>query len=100
MFLNTEVSKNGIYAVNFYALGLPVTVVVDDYIPFTKGTKTPIFAGTGSKAVEGEVGSLWMLIFEKAFAKYHGNYEHIEGGNASKAVRMMNNSPMELINHD
>ena len=35
VFLNNknELSPNGIYAVNFYTLGVPHTVVVDDYLP-------------------------------------------------------------------
>jgi len=33
MFLNDDVNANGIYAVNFYALGMPITVVVDDFLP-------------------------------------------------------------------
>ena len=35
IFLNNvnEVSKLGIYAVNFYTLGVPHTVIVDDYLP-------------------------------------------------------------------
>ena len=33
IFLNTEVNANGVYAVNFYTLGVPHTVIVDDYLP-------------------------------------------------------------------
>lgn len=35
MFLNTknELSSNGIYGVNIYTLGMPHTVIVDDYLP-------------------------------------------------------------------
>ena len=33
---NNEVSKAGIYAVNFYTLGVPHTVVVDDWLPLRK----------------------------------------------------------------
>lgn len=33
VFLNTEKSANGIYGVNFYSLGVPQTVIVDDYLP-------------------------------------------------------------------
>lgn len=35
IFLNTngKTNKNGIYAVNLYALGVPHTVIVDDYLP-------------------------------------------------------------------
>lgn len=35
IFVNTDsaLNDNGIYGVNFYALGVPHTVVVDDYLP-------------------------------------------------------------------
>ena len=35
IFLNadSETNKNGIYAVNLYVLGVPHTVVVDDFLP-------------------------------------------------------------------
>ena len=35
MFLNTsgEVESNGMYGVNLFTLGVPHTVVVDDYLP-------------------------------------------------------------------
>ena len=42
VFLNSanEISKVGIYAVNFYTLGVPHTVIVDDYLPLTKDGST------------------------------------------------------------
>ena len=38
IFLNvdTETNKNGIYAMNLYALGVPHTVIVDDFLPLSK----------------------------------------------------------------
>lgn len=38
IFVNpdNELSANGIYAVNFYTLGVPHTVIVDDYLPVTE----------------------------------------------------------------
>lgn len=79
LFLNTanELSPNGIYAVNFYTLGVPHTVIVDDYLPLNKDGNT-YFAGLGE--TDTDSGSLWVPIIEKAFAKYFGNYEHLIGG--------------------
>ena len=69
--VNNEVSKNGIYAVQFYTLGVPHTVIVDDYLPLKKtweGTYTTVYAAPSpDKAIFGP-------ILEKAIAKYHGNY--------------------------
>ena len=33
IFLNDELNTNGIYAVNVFTLGVPHTVIVDDYVP-------------------------------------------------------------------
>ena len=98
MFLNpkNELSKNGIYGVNFYSLGVPLTVLVDDYLPLSEdsaGNKSTLFAGIG------EDSSLWVPMMEKAFAKYHGNYSHIVGGDARMAARTMNNAPFDIVHH-
>ena len=38
VFINPDnkLSANGIYAVNFFTLGLPHTVIVDDYLPLAQ----------------------------------------------------------------
>ena len=68
---NNEISKTGIYAVEFYTLGIPHTVVVDDYLPLSAnsdGTYSGVYARPSKdKAIFGP-------ILEKAFAKYHGNF--------------------------
>ena len=84
LFLNLDSAQNaaGIYGVNLYALGVPHTIIVDDYVPVTT-----IWDAKDKKNVETTVfnrisrdGALWMTILEKAFAKFHGNYKHIEAG--------------------
>ena len=37
--------------------------------------------------------SIYGPILEKAFAKYHGNYEHIIGGNPATAVKTLYGAP-------
>ena len=34
MFHNKEKNEYGLYAVNIYALGVPYTIYIDDYLPF------------------------------------------------------------------
>ena len=76
-FFNTSNQLNaaGIYAVDLYTLGVPHTVVVDDFIARS-------LSKDGSKIENafGNVGStdrsLWAPILEKAFAKSVGNYLH------------------------
>ena len=33
---NNETNMNGLYAINLYTLGVPHTVIVDDYLPLKK----------------------------------------------------------------
>ena len=92
IFLNNvdEVSSVGIYAVNFYTLGVPHTIIVDDYLPLDEKNKT-------FYAKVGDDGAIWGPILEKAFAKFHGNYNHIIGGDPSMAVRTMTGAPYDKI---
>ena len=57
VFLNNknELSKNGIYAVNFFTLGVPHTVVVDDYLPVLWQNEKWRSMG----ANHGRDGSIW-----------------------------------------
>ena len=79
-FINTEnvQNKEGIYGMNFYALGVPTSVVIDDYL-VTSGSQT-YFSDPGDDK------SMWVPFFEKAFAKFHGNFHHIDGGWPTTAV--------------
>ena len=56
-----------------YALGVPFTQIVDDYLPVNLEGNT-VFADLGHD------GSYWAALMEKMFAKFFGNYEHIVGG--------------------
>ena len=99
VFLNnvSPLNSQGIYGVNFYALGMPHTVIVDDYLPLIQnmdGTYRTIYANIGTD------NSLWGAIIEKAFSKYHGNYGHIVGGWPGTAVNTMLGGPFESNWHD
>ena len=97
VFLNTENELNsaGIYAVNFYTLGVPHTVIVDDMLPLRSW-------GTGYNTLFSHVSddsAMWMPILEKAFAKYHGNYQHIVAGSPFTSTRTLSGSPYEYFLH-
>ena len=47
----------------------------------------------------GDDKSLWGPIFEKAFAKYHGNYLHIAGGWPTVGARTVAGGPGETYSH-
>ena len=103
MFLNKSdaIEEKGVYGINMYALGVPHTVLVDDYIPIRKdkhGRLSNLFARS-TKRGHGDK-SLWAPIFEKAFAKFYGNYNHIEGGYTFNAIQALQGGPYELYLHE
>lgn len=63
-------------------LGIPVTVTVDDYLPFREEPwySTLLYARISSD------NALWMPILEKAGAKLFGSYEILVGGNMGPAI--------------
>ena len=83
VFHNNELSPNGIYAVDFYVLGIKTTVIVDDVIPLNDRGQ-PVFA-----KVSEETKALWPAILEKAVAKVHGSYDSIEGGTAQYSTHLL-----------
>ena len=98
MFHNTEISENGIYAVNIYALGMPHTVIIDDWLPFMPHPRNPDIHKL-SYAFLGSDHAIWGPLVEKALAKFTGNYWHLEGGMIYDGVSMFNGSPFETIVH-
>ena len=71
LFESHEVNKEGIFGVNMTKNGEKVQVVVDSYIPCRNG-KFIFSSANGNE--------LWVIILEKAWAKLHGSYERIIGG--------------------
>ena len=43
-FKTKRITKSGRYEINFYKMGLPITVVVDDYFPCVSATGGPAFS--------------------------------------------------------
>ena len=99
LFLNTDnnQSPSGLYAVQLYALGLPMTIVVDDYLPAIEQEDksfTTLFSELTKES------PLWTVMIEKAFAKRYGNYEHITTGIPSEAIRALTGNPILKYAHD
>ena len=92
LFLNDELSNNGIYGLNFYALGVPTTVLIDDMMPLD-GSGNLIFAR------ESKDGALWGPILEKGFAKLSGTYENIVGGDPIISIQTLTGAPSTRFYH-
>lgn len=93
LFLNMDssINRDGIYGVNVYTLGVPHTIIVDDYLPLQKFNESSSYETLF--AMVGDDSSMWGVILEKAFAKIHGNYEHLTAGDPRQASRSLNGSP-------
>ncbi|KAG1670199.1 hypothetical protein FOA52_014975 [Chlamydomonas sp. UWO 241] len=76
-FITREYNEYGRYRIRLFdkPKNKFKTVVVDDWIPCKKGTKTPVFAQPSG----GDAGA-WVLILEKAMAKFMGSYHALDGG--------------------
>jgi calpain-15 len=73
MFDTKTYNSAGIYSIRFYELGVPISVVIDDYLPISGTQNLFVKANTPQKET-------WPLLIEKAFSKIHGNFHAIEGG--------------------
>ena len=89
-------NPNGTYTVTFRDGDDPVEVTVTPDIPLGDDGR-PIFAehpaaGTDMAGADHE---LWPMIIEKAYARYAGDYDEIEGGHAEDALEDITGVPSE-----
>jgi len=103
VFLNekNELSQNGIYGLNMYTLGMPHTVLIDDYLPLIRQRRnkrnekyTTIYAN-----VNTDNDSIWGSLIEKAFSKYAGNYSRISIGTGHEAITSLTGAPAIVLQH-
>ena len=103
-------SEVGMYGVNLFVLGHPMTILVDDYLPVIRTEAGLLWLGraiTGKLTDEKKTifskardkGSLWVLILEKVFAKRYGNYQHLESGDPADGMRALTGGPNRYVAH-
>ena len=80
MFVNKEASSRGKYKVRIYdAIDKVWTeVTVDDRIPVIKKSLRDGYVPTAAFA-RPNGNELWVMLLEKAFAKFCGSYNNLEG---------------------
>ncbi len=91
LFPQRERNPSGCYPVNLFVSGQFVQVVIDDYFP-VNANKKPAFAG--SKNLE-----LWVMLLEKAWAKVHGAFAIVEGGDSRESLAAITGAPVEYYKH-
>lgn len=89
-FFRHHIENNkGVYCVTIFYKGVETDVIVDDLFPVVwnqAGKVVPAFSsGVGPE--------LWVLLLEKAYAKLHGSYAVIEGGNPGVALADLTGGP-------
>ena len=71
----------GIHAVTIHALGVPLTVIVDDFVPESKNEP-----GKSAFTTRSKDNAVWSMIYEKAMAKWMGNFAHINGNDLAFGI--------------
>ena len=84
LFESEKTIPEGIYAINITKNGRKCHIVVDDYIP-CRNKKIVFSHANGNE--------LWVILMEKAWAKIHGSYERIIGGQAHETLRDITGAP-------
>ena len=93
IFLTEGLNTAGVYAVQLYVMGIPVTVTVDDHILNWNNWASPVYARPASD------GAMWMPILEKAAAKLFGNFEMLSGGWMGPAIQTLTGAPFYEYRH-
>ena len=70
MFDIKTYNAKGIYSIRLYELGVPISVVIDDYLPISDLIAT----------VDVNSKETWPLLIQKAFSKLNGNYKSTATG--------------------
>ena len=96
IFVNTEYSNSGIFQTKFWIGGEQIKVTVDDRLPTNRqggGSTKPrtIFSR------KSPLGSWWLPILEKSFAKLNVNYANLGAGMMTEAWRQLTNQPVHSV---
>ena len=86
LFDTKERNAAGIYSIRLWNMGIPVSVVIDDYFAF-KADNTPAFAPLSPQK------EIWPMLLEKAIAKSIANYDFAAVGTPNDAMFIATGAP-------
>eukprot|EP00484_Ammonia_sp_Unknown_P007977 CAMPEP_0197057780 /NCGR_PEP_ID=MMETSP1384-20130603/100644_1 /TAXON_ID=29189 /ORGANISM="Ammonia sp." /LENGTH=403 /DNA_ID=CAMNT_0042492307 /DNA_START=308 /DNA_END=1519 /DNA_ORIENTATION=- len=96
-FLSMEVSSRGKYWFRLYDARVGkrkrVYFCIDDFIPCYKDSDQPIFS-------RPKGNEMWVLLIEKAFAKFCGGYSELKGGHTMWAMQCITGDHVFRLEYD
>jgi len=94
-FLTREWNPRGRYNIRLWddAKHKFVTVTIDDYVPVNARSEKPVFSSPRGN-------EMWVMLMEKAFAKFMGSYSAIEGGYSLYAMNAITGGVVYKFNFD
>ncbi|CAL8104580.1 unnamed protein product [Calicophoron daubneyi] len=81
----------GMFHLRYWRFGEWVDVIIDDRLPVYKGTNNLVFMHSPGEDV------FWSALAEKAYAKLHGCYAHLDGGSQTDAMEDVTGGIAEVI---
>jgi len=98
IFTNTQYSNVGVFQTKWYIQGQEVRVTIDDRLPVdfraqSRGNQLP----RTILSRKSPMGSWWLPLLEKSFAKVNVNYAGLNGGMMNEAWRQMTNQPVGTV---
>ncbi len=94
LFADTATNVSGCYNLRLFLDGFWTSVLVDDLLPCSEQPRREQqVADTGLAFSRGTKSQLWVCLLEKAYAKAHGAYQAISGGQISEALLDLTGAP-------
>lgn len=101
LFVDTAPARSGCYLLRLFLDGQWRRVVVDDQLPCVSNPNRSHLAGeVGLAFSRTNNQQLWVCLLEKAYAKAHGSYHAISGGEISEALVDLCGMPTRTLHFD
>eukprot|EP00899_Mesostigma_viride_P008719 jgi/Mesvir1/17849/Mv12933-RA.1 len=101
LFADTAPNCAGCYHVRLFLDGDWRSILVDDLFPVTDKPRRPEHAAdTGLAFSRSRRNQLWAPLLEKAYAKAHGSYRAIVGGEVAEALLDLTGAPVFTVEMD
>eukprot|EP01022_Parablepharisma_sp_SALTPOND_P033380 TRINITY_DN88609_c0_g1_i1.p1 TRINITY_DN88609_c0_g1~~TRINITY_DN88609_c0_g1_i1.p1 ORF type:complete len:944 (+),score=26.90 TRINITY_DN88609_c0_g1_i1:93-2924(+) len=91
LFLSDKLNA-GHFELTVYPMGIPTKTKLDGYFPYSKEYESLAFT-------RSQTGELWPMLLEKAWAKYLGSYQDINGKPACFAFTFLSRFPAVTLDH-